>query len=163
MDLFDSRSEASRFSDVASPAFPTSAVFSPDGGWVAYQAGDQTLGEATTYIEPFPATGVKHEIARGGRPMYSRDGKELFFVPAPGKFMVLSVCTDPVFRVTPPVEIPRRFGLAPPMNPRPYDILPHGRVVAVNAVTSEGEQRPGQIHVVRNWFQELRTTLPAPK
>ena len=63
--------KAARFSDVASPAFPTDAVFSPDGHWVAYQAGDQTLGEATTYIEPFPATGAKYEIARGGRPMYS--------------------------------------------------------------------------------------------
>ena len=148
--------KASRFSDVASPAFPTNAVFSPDGRWVAYQAGDQTLGEATTYIEPFPATGAKYEIARGGRPMYSRDGKELFFVPAPGRFMVVSVRTEPEFVVTSPAAVPRRFGLAPPMNPRPYDILPDGRFVAVNAVTSEGDQRPGQIHVVLNWFQELR-------
>ena len=58
--------KASRFSDVASRAFPTNAVFSPDGRWVAYQAGDQPLGEATTYIEPYPANGAKHEIARGG-------------------------------------------------------------------------------------------------
>ena len=155
--------KTSRFNDVTSRVFPTDAVFSPDGRWVAYQAGDQTLGEATTYIEPFPATGLKYEIARGGRPMYSRDGKELFFVPAPGKFMVVSVRTDPVFGFTPPVPIQRRFGLAPPMNPRPYDILPDGRIVAVNAVTSEGDHRPGQIHVVINWFQELRAKLPAAK
>ena len=49
------------------------------------------------------------------------------------------------------------------MNPRPYDILPDGRVVVVNPVTNEGGQRPGQIHVVMNWFQELRTKLPAAK
>ena len=49
------------------------------------------------------------------------------------------------------------------MNPRPYDILPDGRIVAANAVTSAGEQRPGQIHVVLNWFEELKSKLPPAK
>ena len=140
---------------VTSAAFPTNAVFSPDGRWVAYQSGDQALGEATTYVEPFPPTGAKYEIARAGRPIYSWDGKELFFVPAPGQFRVVSVRTDPVFGFTPPVAVPRLFGLAPPMNHRPYDMLPDGRLVAANAVTTAGDQRSSRIHVVLNWFEEL--------
>jgi serine/threonine-protein kinase len=153
--------KASRFGDVMSGTFPTDAVFHPNGRWVAYQAGSFGAGEATTYVQPFPATGAKYEIALGGRPMWSRDGKELFFVPAPSEFRAVSVQTDPVF-VTPPVTVPRRFGLAPPASPRPYDILPDGRIVYVDTVSPAGE-RSAQIHIVLNWFEELKARLPVAK
>jgi len=155
--------KASRFGDVTSMEFPTDAMFSPDGRWVAYQAGDAGTGEATTYVQPYPPTGAKYQIARGGRPMWSRDGKELFFVPAPSQFMVVSVQTGPVFGFTRPVPVPRRFGLAPPASPRPYDILPDGRIVGVDAVNLAVDQRSPQIQVVLNWFEELKTKLPAAK
>jgi eukaryotic-like serine/threonine-protein kinase len=155
--------KASRFGDVASAVFPTNAVFSPDGRWVAYQTGDVGTGEATTYVQPFPPTGAKYEIARGGRPMWSRDGKELFFVPAPSQFMVVSVHTDPVFGFTQPASVPRRFGLAPPMSPRPYDILPDGRIVSVDTANPAGDQRTAPIHVVLNWYEELKAKLPVAK
>jgi hypothetical protein len=112
--------KATRFGDVSSTGVPTDAVFSPDGRWVAYQAGESGLGEATTYVQPFPPTGAKYEIARGGRPLWSRDGSELFFVPAPSQFMAVTVRTEPVFGFTPPAQVPRRFGLAPPASPRPF-------------------------------------------
>ena len=154
--------KAARFSDVTSRAFPTDAAFSPDGRWVAYQSGDVGTGEAMTYVQPFPATGAKYEISRGGRPMWSRDGKELFFVPAPSQFMSVSIHTDPEFGFGSPVPVPRRFGLAPPANPRPYDILPDGRIVSVDAANLAGDQASAQIQVVLNWFEELKAKLPAP-
>ncbi len=155
--------KATRFGDVTSAAFPTDATFSPDGRWVAYQSGEQGSGEATTYVQPFPATGAKHEIAGGGRPMWSRDGSELFFVPAPSQFMAVTVRTDPDFTITPPAPVPRRFGLAPPMSPRPYDILPDGRFVFVETVTVPGDPRTVPLQVVTNWFNELTAKLPAAK
>ena len=154
---------ASRFADVTSTGVPTNAVFSPDGRLVAYQAGETGTAEATTYVQPFPPTGAKFEIARGGRPMWSRDGKELFFVPAPSQFMAVSVWTDPAFGFTAPVSIPRRFGLAPPGSPRPYDILPDGRFVAIDAANQAGDPRSAQIQVVLNWFEELERKLPVAK
>ena len=90
--------------------------------------------------------------------MWSRDGKELFFVPAPSQFMAVSVQTDPVFRFTPPVPVPRRFGLAPPANPRPYDILPDGRIVIVDTA-SRAADRTAEFTVVLNWFDELKARL----
>jgi Tol biopolymer transport system component len=154
--------KASRFGDVTSTAFPTNAVFRPDGRWVAYQSGDVGTGEATTYVQPFPATGTKYEIARGGRPIWSPDGKELFFVPAPSQFVSVSVRTDPVFGFTPPAAVPRRFGLAPPTSPRPYDILPDGRMVTVDTVNPAGD-RLAQLVVVLNWFEELRARVAGAK
>jgi serine/threonine-protein kinase len=151
--------KASRFGDVTSSVL-TNAVFHPSGRWVAYQAGETGVGEATTYVQPFPPTGAKYEIGWGGRPMWSRDGKELFYVPAPSQFAVVSVRVEPVLAFSPPALVPRRFGLAPPASPRPYDILPDGRIVSVDAVNLAGDQQSQQIQVVLNWFEELKAKLP---
>jgi len=95
--------------------------------------------------------------------MWSRNGTELFYVPAPGQFRVVAVGTGPAFGFTPPVSIPRPFGLAPPSSPRPFDILPDGRFVGVDAVNPVGDQRGVQIHVVLNWFSELNAKLPSTR
>ena len=116
-----------------------------------------------TYVQPFPATGTKFEIVRAGRPMWSPEGDELFLVPAPSQFIAVPVQTRPTFGFKPPVRVIRRFGLAPPANPRPYDILPDGRFVAVDAASQAGEQGAPQIQVVLNWFEELKGKQPGGK
>jgi hypothetical protein len=150
--------KAARFGDVTSIGVPTNAVFSPDGRWVAYQSGDPNAAEGWTYVQPFPSTGTKHQIARGGRPMWSPAGSklELFFVPAPGQFMAVTVRTQPTFGFTNPVAVPRRFAVAFPGNPRPYDVLPDGRFVTVGTAGESGEQASLHIQVVLNWFEELK-------
>jgi Tol biopolymer transport system component len=152
--------KASPFADVASVAVPTDAVFSPDGRWVAYQVGRSGSAEATTFVEPYPPTGAKFQVARGGRPLWSPDGRELFFIPAPSQFLVVSVSTEPTFTVTEPTPVPRRFGLASPTNPRPYDMLPDGRVVAVAPADQGAGATPTEIRVVLNWFDELKAKVP---
>jgi serine/threonine-protein kinase len=150
------------FSDVTGSSLPTDATFSPDGRWVAYQVGQQGQGEAHTYVQPFPPTGTRHQIARGGRPVWSRDGKDLFFVPAPARFSVVRVRTDPSFTFSSPVDVPRRFGIADPANPRPYDTLPDGRIigVAMSGLNQTGSG-PAQIQVILNWFEELKARAPS--
>ena len=155
--------KTSLFGDVASAVVGIDAVFSPDGRWIAYQSGEiSRLGEPTLYVQPFPSTGTKYEIVRGGRPMWSPDGRELFFVPSPTQFMAVSVRTQPVFAVTNPIPVPRRFGMAPPANPRPYDILPDGRFVAVGVANQTDAALP-HIEVVVNWFEELKRKQPGAK
>jgi serine/threonine protein kinase len=148
--------------DVRSESLPTDAVFSPDGRWVAYQTGRSDAGEATTFVQPYPATGAKHQIARGGRPAWSRDGKELFLVPAPGQFMVVNVSTRPSFAFTNPAPVPRGFGIADPGSPRPYDVTPDGRIlgVATHGQVQTGSSAATQIRVVLNWFEELKARAP---
>ena len=153
--------KATRFGDVTSLDFPTNAAFSADGRWVAYQAGEGGRGEASLFVQPYPPTGVRHQIAHGGRPQWSRTGLDLFFVPGPGGFSVVSISADPAFGFTPPAAVTRRFGLAPPGAPRPFDILPDGRFIVVDAVNLAGNQRSSHIRVVLNWFEELKAKLPA--
>ena len=107
-------------------------MFSPDGRWVAYQIGTAGVTERCAARRAVPAHRGEDLIAQqGGRPLWSRDGKELFFVPAPGRFMVVAVKTAPSFTVTSPIDVPRGFGAAAPFDPRPFDIMPDGRIVGV--------------------------------
>ena len=149
------------FSEVRDSLLPTDAVFSPDGRWVAYRLGRRGEFEGTTYVEPFPPTGTKHQIGRGGRPLWSRDGKGLYFVPGPGRLMAVTVTTEPTFAVTNPVEVPRGFGLASPATSRTFDNLPDGRIVGVGPTgQSQKGTAPMQIRVVVNWFEELKAKVP---
>ncbi|MCM3881677.1 MAG: protein kinase [Vicinamibacterales bacterium] len=155
--------KAAPFGDVKGSSLLTDAMFSPDGRWVAYQVGTAGVTEGTTYVQPFPSTGTKYQIAQGGRPLWSRDGKELFFVPAPGIFMsVIVKTTEPIFTVTSPVSLPRGFGAAVPNSPRTFDIMPDGRIVGVvtTGQSQSGSTGPAQIQVVLNWFEELKSKVP---
>ena len=155
--------KATPFSDVKGSSLPTNATFSPDGHWVAYQFKEpgSTGTEPVTHVEPFPPTGKKNQIVQGGRPMWSRDGKELFFVPAPGRFMAVTVRTAPSFTFTSPVAVPRGFVEALPANPRTFDVLSDGRFVVVGTQgQSQSTPGPTQIHVVLNWFEELKRLVP---
>ena len=154
---------AAPFGDVRSVQLPTNSAFSPDGRWVAYQQGDAAYGEAITYVQPFPPTGAKYEIARGGRAVWSRDGRELFYVPAPAQFMAVTVKTRPTFSFSNPIAVPRGFGLADPGSPRPYDVMPDGRFLGVGfafAGRTQGSPGAAQIHVVLNWFEDLKARVP---
>src|SRR5262249_40149146 len=121
-----------RFGNVHS-SLPTNATFSPDGKWVAYaqSEGDQ----ASIFVQPFPATGIRHELPRDGaekpnHPLWDPSGKELFFNPGPGQFKSVSVTTAPGFAFGNPVLLPRPFRAAHRLKPRPYDITRSGRFLA---------------------------------
>jgi Tol biopolymer transport system component len=154
------------FGGVQSTTSPTGAVFSRDGGWVAYT---RTQGTKTTvYVQPFPATGAKYEVlARGGdgphEVTWSADGKELFYNPRPGGFEVVSVTTKPTVAFGNPVPVPRTFTLGPPGSRRAYDVTPSGKFVGVMAAGAAATTGPvvlQRIHVVLNWFEELRQRVP---
>ena len=152
--------KATPFGDVKGSALPTDAMFSPDGRWIAYQTGEVGMGEGETYVQPFPPTGAKHQIAHGGRPLWSRDGKELFFVPAPGQFMAVTINASPTFTFTNPVSVPRGFGVAIPASPRTFDMMADGRFVGVAPQQSQLGSGPAQIRVVLNWTEELKHLVP---
>ena len=157
--------KATPFDDVRSTRYPTDAVFSPDGRWVAYQTSESGQGEGTTYVQPFPPSGTIHQITRGGRPQWSSDGTELFYTPAPGLFMAVTVTTRPTFTFTSPRALPRGFGISDPANPRPYDITTDGRILGVGIAVQgqSGVQATPPIHIVQNWFEELKARVPRTK
>jgi Tol biopolymer transport system component/predicted Ser/Thr protein kinase len=67
------------------------AKLSPDGRWLAY-ASDETK-RLEIYVQTFPTPGGKWQVSTNGgdRPVWSRDGKELFYIGADQKMMVVDV------------------------------------------------------------------------
>jgi eukaryotic-like serine/threonine-protein kinase len=158
--------KATPFGEVHSTT-PTAATFSPDGRWVAYASTDR--GKQTIYVQPFPATGAKHQLVAKGldtpsHPVWSPDGKELFYNPRPLGLEVVSVSTTPMFAFGSSVPVPRPFQLTPPEQRRAYDITPGGKFVARISATGTryGAQAP-HIQVVVNWFEELRERVPTTR
>ena len=146
---------------VVSEGLPTNAAFSPDGRWVVYQIANQDASEGSTYVQPFPATGTKHQIGRGGRPLWSRNSNELLFIPAPAQWRAVR-WSGPPFSFTPPVVVPRPFGISGPSTPRTFDFLPDGRIIGVGSAVPSVNGAPSQseIRVVLNWFEELKARVP---
>lgn len=52
--------------------------FSPDGRWIAYSDLNGS-GRTTIFVASFPDTGRRWEVGSGSEPLWSTDGKELFF------------------------------------------------------------------------------------
>jgi serine/threonine-protein kinase len=151
------------FGDVRS-GIPVNAVFSPNGRWVAYQSGFSSLH--SLYVEPFPRTGTKYQISNGNahHPLWSRDGKEIFYVPERGEPVVATVTTEPTFSASDPIPLPTLGAEAGAGFVRNYDVTPDGarllRVIDARQSQSGTPSAP-QMQVVLNWFEELKARVPA--
>jgi len=148
------------FGNVRSVRYTPGATFSPDGRWVAYTASEgESASPAQVYVEPFPPTGARYPISRGVHPMWSHDGKELFYHRLPDTpdhmevVTVISHAKQPTFTFSNPTSVPLRdMQFSQPISERNWDILPDGkRFVGFSAI---GSSR--QINVVVNWFEELK-------
>ena len=65
--------------------------FSPDGHWFVY-ASDEP-GQTEIFVRRFPVTQERWRVSTAGgqQPLWSRDGKEIFFVSLDGHFMAAAV------------------------------------------------------------------------
>ena len=149
-------------------AFPPSATFSPDGRWVAYSATAPGSSAGSLFVQPFPTTGATYPISKGTgfHPMWSPDGKELFYATGGGgtSLVVVSVTTRPTFTFGNPVPVPSGFLGGGGNAERNYDITLDGKrflgVVAAGQNTASGAPEAPQIQVVLNWFEELKALVP---
>jgi Tol biopolymer transport system component len=64
---------------------------SPDGHWLAYTSNESKRSEI--YVQSFPTPGNKLQVSTNGgeRAVWSRDGKELYFISADGRMMTAEV------------------------------------------------------------------------
>jgi serine/threonine-protein kinase len=131
----------------------SSARFSPDGRWVAYASA--LSGRNEIYVEPFPGPGPRVPIssAGGSEPLWSRDGRQLFYQNG-DRLLAVPVSTTGAFTVgTPRVLFEGRY--RPGSNAvTPFDISLDGkRFLRVQQVQPD---RPiTAIDVVLNWQSRL--------
>jgi len=137
-----------------------SAAISPSGFFIAYQSDES--GQKEIYVRPFPnVDDGKWQISRDGgeAPVWHPKGEELFY--RNGRALeVVSIKTEPTFTAGSPAVLFTGDYLTFP-GTRQYDVTPDGqRFVMIKE--SEEQQEAGQIHVVLNWFEELKRLVPTP-
>jgi serine/threonine-protein kinase len=144
----------------ASETYP---AFSPDGHWLAY-CSDKS-GRSELYVQAYPGPGNPVLVSTDGasEPVWSRDGKELFYRNA-GKMMSVRFRTSgpnfepekaaPLFDTSPLSTLPTRM----------YDVSPDGRFLMVQPIPDQTSDRdkkifPSNLRVVLNWPEELHRLL----
>ena len=101
---------------------------------------------------------VSEEESGGGEPVWSPDGKELFYRSGK-RMMVVPIQTEPAFHQGRPEVLfegsYRSHTTLPGL--QQYDISPDGQ----RFLMLKKDETPAQIHVVLNWFEELKRLVPA--
>jgi len=134
---------------------------SPNGGWMAYQSN--VSGRNEIYVERYPELGSRQQISTDGgvRPLWSRDGRELFFSSQDGRQMLaVPVQTGTTFVAGRP-QVLFESAIFMGAGNRPYDIAPDGRFIIIRG----GQAEPGggtawNMILVENWFEELKRLVP---
>ncbi|UCE41095.1 MAG: protein kinase [Candidatus Aminicenantes bacterium] len=134
----------------------TQPLFSPDGRWIAYVTDES--GRDEVYVQPYPGPGDLIPISTDGgmEPVWSPDGKVLYYRDVSGnKMMAVSFITEPELRVGKPQLLfeGKYYGGAP--WGRNYDISPDGTRFIMITDESQSE-KPTQINVILNWSEELK-------
>jgi serine/threonine-protein kinase len=148
---------------VQTPFQEVTGVLSPDEKWLAY--GSDESGTFEIYVRPFPDVNAgRSQASRGGgaQPLWSRDGRELFFFAPTGELMGVQVGAGPAWTASAPRQILHagysrgNFAAA-----STYDISPDGkRFLMIKRVEDKGESDPVTLVVVQNWFEDLKRLVP---
>jgi len=128
------------------------AAFSPDGRWIAHTSDES--GRYEVWVRPYPGPGATLQISTDGgeEPVWSRDGREIFYRNGQ-KWMVVAIETKPEFRAgTPRLMFEGPYFNVPGLS---YDVAPDGKRFLMIQVGEE-EPAPKQLQVVVNWVEELK-------
>ena len=136
------------------PAGESDGQFSPDGKWLAYQASVSSRQEI--YVSPFPGPGPRRQVSIDGgiEPLWSRDGRELFFQNG-SQLMSVSVTPGAEWSASQPHVVHEgRFARGPNGNTS-WSINREGtRFLRIQLV--EPERAITHVELVLNWFSELK-------
>ena len=140
---------------VATPAAEggPGAALSPDGRWLAY-VSDQT-GRAEVWVRPYPGPGAPVRVSpnAGVEPVWSRDGKELYY-REPTQLMMVGVNTSGGFDFTAATPLFAESRFVHIGQPPTYDVAGDGRFVMI--MSADAATAP--FNVVLNWAAALRSS-----
>jgi eukaryotic-like serine/threonine-protein kinase len=131
--------------------------FSPDGKWLAYVSDES--GRNDVYVQPFPGPGPKWLVSTDGGidPVWSRDGRELFY-RKDDEVMAVSVAPKGEFSAGRPQRLFEiRFDAGD--NGPNYDVSRDGKWFVMPRA-AQG-RTPGELHLVLNWFGEVTARTQA--
>ena len=137
------------------------AELSPDKRWIAYQSDES--GRFEILVRPFPdveADRIPVSNAGGVMPLWSHDGRELFYLELEPRPRLISVAveTTGAFAIESRTAV-MNWRWSTSGEGRTYDVSLDGeRFLALKSV--DAASAAPRIIIVQNWFQELERLLP---
>ena len=140
------------------------AALSPNGQWLAYRSNQS--GAFEVYLQPYPGPGATTSVSIGGgdSPVWSRDGRELFYRIG-NRMMVVEVEPEPTLRVSPPAVLWEEPYYDQPVGTgtRQYHVAPDGLFLMIRqGAATDNSSAPPEIILVQNWLDELQRLVPSP-
>ena len=135
-------------------------ALSPDGRWLAYESNSS--GQFEIWVRPFPNTSLGENListSGGTRPVWARNGKELFFIGVDGTLMGVPVeATPTMWNAGVPTKLLESRYYTGGGNPnRSYDVSPDGRrFLMIKAASADPATVPPNIIVVLHFDEELK-------
>jgi serine/threonine-protein kinase len=148
---------------VQTPFDERNGIVSPDGRWLAYEANDS--GSFEIYVRPFPEVARAPSLVStsgGTQPLWSRNGRELFYFAPDSALMRVAVADGAAWSVGAPTKVlDGRYVVRPFGNVyRNYDIAEGGqRFLMMKAGASDAMGAP-QIVVLLHFDEELKRLVP---
>jgi len=155
-----------------SPYWEAYPEISPDGRWMAYQSTES--GRYEVYVQTFPVVGNKKQISNNGgtEPLWSHDGKQLFYRRGPdwvgaearNEVWVVDVQTGSDLSPSKPRLLFRQpegqlgYGGSDPI--RAWDRSPDGKRFLMVQLEERKPQPLTEMVLVQNWFEEVRRLVP---
>ena len=131
-------------------------TFSPNGRWAAYTSDRK--GQMEVYVKRYPPTDEEWPLTTdfGKEPVWSHDGSEIFYNRG-GEIFSVAVKTDSEsgFDFEPPQWL--FAGPYVTVSGPEFDVAPDGRFLLLRELE---QPTPTQIHLVTNWFEELKLLVP---
>ena len=141
----------------------TAIAFSPDGRWLTYQS-DET-GRTEVFLRSFPDTeAFKRQVSNGGggAPLWSRDGRELFYLSAAKQMMAVRVSSGAPLTLGDPValfRVPDELLAVESVYYTPWDVGTDGRFIMARIRRDAGQSAPVVV-ITENWLTELQARMP---
>jgi serine/threonine-protein kinase len=150
---------------VQTPFNEQNGIISPDGRWLAYEANDS--GRFEVSVRPFPDVNGGHwQVSTGGgtRPLWARNGQELFYASPSGALMRVGVERGPSWAATTPTLLIKEgyATVSGSFSGRTYDISPDGQrfLLIKEGGGSEQTAAPVTLIVVQHFDEELKRRVP---
>ncbi|MBA2290897.1 MAG: protein kinase [Gemmatimonadales bacterium] len=136
-------------------------TLSPDGKWLAHVSDES--GSREVYVRPFPNVDSARfaiSVAGGVEPVWSRDGRELFYRTGRGEMFSVAIATGSTFTHTAPRLLFAKPEFAMLDYYRAYDVHPDGkRFLMFNSGAAESKS----LKVVFNWRTQLERATRTTK
>ncbi len=147
---------------VASPTYQEiGPALSPDGKWLAYASNES--GRYEVYVRPYPDVNAgRWQLSQAGglAPLWSRNGRELFYLDGAGMLVSAAVLPDATFKLGTQTPLFNTNGYASNELSLFYDASPDAqRFLLLRLPVSAATGGKVELVQITNWAAEVRAKL----